>query len=301
MHIPVLQKEVIKYLDPKTNENFIDCTIGGGGHALAILEKIQPNGKVLGVDWDEEIIRRLKIKNNLILVCDNFANLKKFIKKYNFENISGVLFDLGYCSWHLEESGRGFSFLRNEPLDMRYNIKSKILTAEKIVNEWSEDALERILKEYGEERYAGRIARKIIEARKLRPIKTTFQLVELIKRAMPGRYHYRKISRRKARGFLRDRHPATKTFQALRIAVNDELNNFKKALPQALEALEPDGKLVIISFHSLEDRIAKNFFKDRAEKGLVKILTKKPIKPSTEEIKINPRSRSAKLRACLKF
>jgi len=301
MHIPVLQKEVIKYLDPKTNENFIDCTIGGGGHALAILEKIQPNGKVLGVDWDEEIIRRLKIKNNLILVCDNFANLKKFIKKYNFENISGVLFDLGYCSWHLEESGRGFSFLRNEPLDMRYNIKSKILTAEKIVNEWSEDALERILKEYGEERYAGRIARKIIEARKLRPIKTTFQLVELIKRAMPGRYHYRKISRRKARGFLRDRHPATRTFQALRIAVNDELNNFKKALPQALEALEPDGKLVIISFHSLEDRIAKNFFKDRAEKGLVKILTKKPIKPSTEEIKINPRSRSAKLRACLKF
>jgi len=301
MHIPVLQKEVIKYLDPKTNENFIDCTIGGGGHALAILEKIQPNGKVLGVDWDEEIIRRLKIKNNLILVCDNFANLKKFIKKYNFENISGVLFDLGYCSWHLEESGRGFSFLRNEPLDMRYNIKSKILTAEKIVNEWSEDALERILKEYGEERYAGRIARKIIEARKLRPIKTTFQLVELIKRAMPGRYHYRKISRRKARGFLRDRHPATKTFQALRIAVNDELNNFKKALPQALEALESDGKLVIISFHSLEDRIAKNFFKDRAEKGLVKILTKKPIKPSTEEIKINPRSRSAKLRACLKF
>jgi len=301
MHIPVLQKEVIKYLDPKTNENFIDCTIGGGGHALAILEKIQPNGKVLGVDWDEEIIRRLKIKNNLILVCDNFANLKKFIKKYNFENISGVLFDLGYCSWHLEESGRGFSFLRNEPLDMRYNIKSKILTAEKIVNEWSEDALERILKEYGEERYAGRIARKIIEARKLRPIKTTFQLVELIKRAMPGRYHYRKISRRKARGFLRDRHPATRTFQALRIAVNDELNNFKKALPQALEALESDGKLVIISFHSLEDRIAKNFFKDRAEKGLVKILTKKPIKPSTEEIKINPRSRSAKLRACLKF
>ena len=301
MHIPVLQKEVIKYLDPKTNENFIDCTIGGGGHALAILEKIKPKGKVLGVDWDEEIIRRLKIKNNLILVCDNFANLKKFIKKYNFENISGVLFDLGYCSWHLEESGRGFSFLRNEPLDMRYNIKSKILTAEKIVNEWSEDALERILKEYGEERYAGRIARKIIEARKLRPIKTTFQLVELIKRAMPGRYHYRKISRRKARGFLRDRHPATKTFQALRIAVNDELNNFKKALPQALEALESDGKLVIISFHSLEDRIAKNFFKDRAEKGLVKILTKKPIKPSTEEIKINPRSRSAKLRACLKF
>jgi len=301
MHVPVLQKEVIKYLDPKTNENFIDCTIGGGGHALAILEKIQPNGKVLGVDWDEEIIRRLKIKNNLILVCDNFANLKKFIKKYNFENISGVLFDLGYCSWHLEESGRGFSFLRKEPLDMRYDIQNAKLTAEKIVNEWSEDALERILKEYGEERYAGRIARKIIEARKLRPIKTTFQLVELIKRAMPGRYHYRKISRRKARGFLRDRHPATKTFQALRIAVNDELNNFKKALPQALEALEPDGKLVIISFHSLEDRIAKNFFKDRAEKGLVKILTKKPIKPSTEEIKINPRSRSAKLRACLKF
>ena len=145
MHVPVLQKEVIKYLDPKTNENFIDCTIGGGGHALAILEKIEPNGKVLGVDWDEEIIRRLKIKNNLILVCDNFADLKKIIKKYNFENISGVLFDLGICSWHLEESGRGFSFLRKEPLDMRYDIQNAKLTAEKIVNEWSEDALERIL------------------------------------------------------------------------------------------------------------------------------------------------------------
>ena len=289
MHVPVLQKEVIKYLDPKTNENFIDCTIGGGGHALAILEKIEPNGKVLGVDWDEEIIRRLKIKNNLILVCDNFADLKKIIKKYNFENISGVLFDLGICSWHLEESGRGFSFLRKEPLDMRYDIQNAKLTAEKIVNEWSEDALERILKEYGEERYARRIAGKIIEARKLRPIKTTFRLVEIIKGATPDWYHRQRL------------HCATRTFQALRIAVNDELNNFKKGLNQALEALEPHGKLVIISFHSLEDRIAKNFFKNQAERGLVKILTKKPITPSIEEIRINPRSRSAKLRACLKF
>lgn len=307
MHIPVLQKEVLKYLDPKPNENFIDCTIGQGGHALAILEKNGPKGKVLGIEWDSEIIQCLKpdvkhllLEKRLILVCDNFVNLEKIVKKQNFKPVSGILFDLGMSSWHLEQSGRGFSFLRNEPLIMRYNWKStkssllyssKLsagfggnLTAAEIVDFWPEKEIERILKEYGEERFAKKIAREIVREREKKPIKTTFQLGEIIKKAVPKNYERGRI------------HPATRTFQALRIAVNDELNNLKKALPQALEVLEPGGSLVVISFHSLEARIIKNFLNENSQKGLLKILTKKPIRPSPEEIKVNPRSRSAKLR-----
>ncbi len=301
MHIPVLQKEVLEYLDPKPNENFIDCTINGGGHALAILEKIKPNGKILGIDLDEKVTGHLKIKDNLILVCDNYVNLKEIVEKNqtarfarcnssgikNFRLLSGILFDLGMSSWHLEESGRGFSFMRDEPLDMRYSIKSQI-TAERIINEFSKEEIERILREYGEERFAKRIAREIVEARKIKPIRNTFQLVEVIKKAFPSRYKYSKL------------HFATRTFQALRIAVNDELNNLKKALPQAIGALENRGRIVVISFHSLEDRIVKNFFKEEVKKGLIKILTKKPVRPTEEEIKINPRCRSAKLRAAIK-
>lgn len=290
MHIPVLQKEVIQYLDPKPNQNFIDCTIGEGGHSLAITERISPNGRVLGIDWSPELIQELKIKNNLVLVCDNFANLRSVVEKYKFKAIQGILFDLGMSSWHLEESGKGFSFQRKEPLDMRYNLQNQ-LTAEKILNYWSKFEIEKILKEYGEEKFARQIAKAIIEERKIKPIKNSLQLVEIIKKAVPRRYLHQKI------------HFATRTFQALRIAVNDELNNLKKALSQALEILKPKGKLVVISFHSLEDRIVKSFFKQQTMEGLpkIKILTKKPIRPSIEEIKINPRSRSAKLRAAQKL
>lgn len=197
-------------------------------------------------------------------------------------------------SRHLEESGRGFSFKKDEPLDMRYhkilNLKSKIsnLTAEKIVNNWPEPQIERILREYGEEGFAGRIAKKIVEARKIKPIGTTFQLREIIRKATPGWYQRKKI------------HPATKIFQALRIAVNDELGNLEKALPQALEILETGGRLAAISFHSLEDRIVKNFFRKKEKENLLKILTKKPVIPSFEETKTNPRARSAKLRTAMK-
>lgn len=288
MHIPVLQKEVLEYLDPKPNENFIDCTIGEGGHALSILERILPNGKLLGIDRSSEIIQELKIKNNLILVCDNFANLKEIVEREKFRSVQGILFDLGMSNWHLEESKMGFSFLRNEPLDMRYNLESQ-LTAEKIVNFWSQFELEKILKEYGEEKFARRIAMEIVVSRKLKPIKSTFQLVEIIKKSTPSWYQHKKI------------HFATKTFQTLRIAVNDELDNLEKALPQAIDVLNRGGRLVVISFHSLEDRIVKNFLKWKSEENLIKILTKKPVRPSKEEIKINPRSRSAKLRACLKL
>jgi len=319
IHIPVLQKEVLEYLNPKANQNFVDCTIGWGGHAIAIIEKILPKGKLLGIDWDEELIRCLrnknqkpssppnldgerggrreqsfprpsKIKNNLILVCDNFVNLKEITQREKLKSVEGILFDLGMSSWHLQESGRGFSFLRKEPLDMRYNLQNP-LTAEKIVNYWSKSEIEKILREYGEEPFAGKIAEEIIKKRKIKPFKDTFQLIEILKMAIPFKYRHQRL------------HFATKTFQALRIAVNDELENLKKVLPQAIEILKPGGKLLIISFHSLEDRIVKNFFRNQASEDnqRFKVLTKKPVRASEEEIKINPRSRSARLRAILKI
>lgn len=307
MHIPVLKKEVLQYLDPKPDENFIDCTLGQGGHAIGILERNKPNGKVLGIELDKDICDKLSLSkiDRLVLTNDSYTNLKKIVEKYKFGSISGILFDLGMCSWHLEESGRGFTFLKDEPLDMRYSLEND-LTAEEIINNYSQEKIEKILKEYGEERFAKRIAKRIIQTRP-RKIKSTFQLVEIIKKAVPGK-------RTKI-------HPATRTFQALRIAVNDELNNLKKALFQAVEVLEKGGRIVIISFHSLEDRIVKNFFKEEAKKGSLRILTKKSnssiynhtlanqgsrakrkvlITPSQEEIKINRRSRSAKLRAATK-
>ena len=293
MHIPVLKKELLEILDPEPNQNFIDCTIGNAGHSLAILERTKPGGKILGIDQDPKQIEncKLQIKNfkeRVILVCDNFVNLKEIVKKYDFKNVKGILFDLGLSSWHLEKSGRGFTFQKDEPIDMRYN-KNSELTAEKILNEWPEKEIEKILKEYGQERFAKRISKKIIEEKKVSPIKTTFRLVKITREATPSWYHHKKI------------HFATRTFQALRIAVNDELGNLKKVFPQALEILERNGKLVVISFHSLEDRIVKNFFKENSKRGLLKIITKKPIRPSTEEIKSNPRSRSARLRSALKL
>ena len=292
IHQAVLQKEVLEYLDPKPNENFIDCTIGEGGHTTAILQKNKPNGKVLGIEIDPEIYQEFKKRiressNRLILINDSYVNLKEIVKKLKFAPIDGILFDLGMSSWHLENSGRGFSFLRNEPLDMRFSPESNSLTAQDIINKWSEPEIEKVLKEYGEERFSKKITLEIIKERKEKPIKTTFQLIEVIKRAIPGKY---------CRGRI---HFGTRTFQALRIAVNDELNNLKKVLPQAVEVLSSEGRIVIISFHSLEDRIVKNFFRD-LDKVKLKILTKKPITPNEVEIKINRRSRSAKLRAAIR-
>lgn len=293
VHIPVLKNEVLKYLAPKPNENFIDCTIGEGGHAIAILRLNKPNGKVLGIDKDQKQIENCKIKTadfkeRLILVCDNFANLKEIVKRKKFAKVSGVLFDLGLSSWHLEKSGRGFSFQRDEPLIMCYDEKQG-LTAKKILNEWPESEIEKILKDYGEERFAKKISKKIIEERKKRKIETTSQLVNIIEKAVPHWYKKGKI------------HFATRTFQALRIVINDELENLKKGLMQAIEVLKNNGKLVVISFHSLEDRIVKNFLKSKEKEGVLKILTKKPIIPSNKEKKENPRSRSAKLRAAIKI
>jgi len=318
MHIPVLLNEVIEYLEPKPGKNFIDCTIGEGGHAVKILERTFPSGRLLGIDWDHEMLKKLiskfkvrnsKLSDRLTLVQGSFADLEKIARENNFTEVDGILLDLGMSSWHLEKSGRGFSFKKDEPLDMRYNVekiqnpKSKIqnynLTAREIVNTWPEREIEKILKEYGERRFAKRIAKAIVNSRKIRPIKTTFQLVDIVKKTVPYKYQHKKI------------HPATKTFQALRITVNDELGNLKRTLPQAVKLLRPKGSLVVISFHSLEDRIVKDFFRKESKdcicppeipvcvcghKRTLKIITKKPIIPSQEEIISNPRARSAKLR-----
>jgi len=288
IHQPVLLKEAIDFLEVKENRNYVDCTFGEGGHALEILKRNGPRGKVLGIERDPIILKETKKRKRLILVNDSFANLKKIVEKENFKNVFGVLFDLGFSSWHLERSGRGFSFLRDEPLIMRYDGKES-LTAKEILNSWPEKEIEKIFREYGQERFAKRIAKEISVYRKLKPIKKTSQLVEIVKRATPVWYQKRKI------------HFATKVFQALRIAVNEELSNLEKALPQALEILEKGGRLVVISYHSLEDKIVKKFFKENFKKGHLKILTKKPLRPQKEEIKVNPRSRSAKLRAAIKI
>ncbi|HAM95671.1 MAG: Ribosomal RNA small subunit methyltransferase H [Candidatus Azambacteria bacterium GW2011_GWB2_46_37] len=299
MHIPVLPKEVLQYLDPKPNENFIDCTIGEAGHAIEILKKTSPGGKLLGIDLNEDSLKssEFKIKESgldgkrIVLANDNFANLKNIAERFNFRPVQGILFDLGISSEELEKSGRGFSFLKDEPLLMTLwkDIKPDDLTAEKIVNNFRTEELEKIFKEYGEERFAGRIAARIAEERKRKRIKTTGELVEIIRKALPAKYKYGKI------------HFATRTFQALRIATNDELANLEKALVQALNVLSLRGRLAVISFHSLEDRIVKNFLKERQRNNSVKILTKKPVRPGEEEIAGNHRSRSAKLRAAEKI
>lgn len=292
MHIPVLEKETLELLNPQPNENFIDATIGQAGHSLKILERNGPAGKLLGIDQTPEQIetvreRTKEFKGRIILECGNFSNLKEIAEKNNFGPVNGILFDLGFSSWHVDESGKGFSFQKDEPLLMNYGQEG--LTAEQIVNQWSEEDLEMILSQYGQERFSRQIARRIVEMRKTKAVTRTFQLIEAIKKAIPRRYQNGNI------------HFATRTFQGLRIAANRELESLKKALPQAVDLLAPGGRLAAISFHSLEDRIVKIFLKEESAKNKIKILTKKPIAPGLIETGENPRSRSAKLRAARKI
>lgn len=291
MHVPVLLNQVIKIFDPQSNENFIDATVGEAGHTLCLLQKTDPSGKVLGIDLDAETLKaaegKLRAYNNrVVLVKNNFKNLESIVDQYKFKEINGILFDVGMSSRELEESGRGFSFQKDEPLLMNFG-EDALLTAEQIVNNWPVDDLKRIFEEYGEERFSRQIAEKIVSGRQTKPIKTTFDLVEIIKSAVPKKYQSGRL------------HPATRVFQALRIAVNDELNNLRSGLEAALKILESGGKIIVISFHSLEDRIVKNFFRDH--KAVLNILTKKPVIPVQVEILNNPRARSAKLRAAQKL
>lgn len=299
MHIPVLYNEALKYLDIKPGENFIDCTLGDGGHTLGILSKNAPDGKVLAIDWDMEMIKRVVVRasgfdlrERLILVNDNFANLEKIVREHNFNNINGILLDLGMSSFHIEESGRGFTFLKNEPLDMSFSggsFRGNFSGAEEIVNNYSGEKLAKIFMEYGGERFSRSMAKRIVEARKTGPIKTTKELIGVIKSAVPSRYRHGRI------------HFATRIFQALRIEVNGEMENLKAVLPQAFDVLSGGGRMAVISFHSLEDKQVKDFFREKRIKGEMNILTKKPVKPSWEEVKNNHRARSAKIRVAVKI
>jgi len=285
-HTPVLQEETIEALAVQPGGRYIDCTLGIGGHAAAILEHSSPGGQLLGIDADPEAMKAARSRleaysGSTVLVNQNFINLKDICNKYHFFPVHGILFDLGLSSLQLNGNGRGFSFRHDSPLDMRLNPHQQV-TAADIVNTLSETELARVIKTFGEESRSKRIAQHIVRQR---PIKTTFELAEIVEQATGGR-----------RGRI---HPATRTFLALRIAVNQELENLRATLEQAVELLGLGGRLVVISYHSLEDRIVKQFTHQEAsgDNPRLKLVNKKVITPSLAEIQFNPRSRSAKLRA----
>lgn len=312
-HTPVLLEEAIEIVDPKPGENLIDGTVGGGSHAKTFLKRTFPNGKLLGIDLDDEALIESKRKleeysDRVILEKGNFVDFLEFAEKHNFYPINIFFLDLGISSHQLNSDTIGISFLKNSLLDMRigecgYSGNDRV-TVEYIINNWSEEKIKSILKDYGEERYANLIAGEIVNARKEKRIVSTWQLVEIISKAVPQKYKKQKI------------HFATRTFQAFRIAVNQELENLDAVLPKILDNIEVGGRICIISFHSLEDRIVKRFFQKESKdcicgpkipvcvcghKKRLKILTKKPVVASSQEISSNPRSRSAKLRIARKI
>lgn len=310
-HIPVLLNEVLQYLDPQPGENLIDGTVGGGGHSKAILEKTAPDGKLLGIDMDAEAIQACRMNldksgGRVILERANYLDFRRLKEEHGFEPLDLFFLDLGISSKQLDDEMLGISFLRNSPLDMRLGGEEMAggVSAEKILNEYSEDKIFNMIRDYGEERYAKNIARKIVEVRKEKRIESTKELVDIIAEAVPGKYKHSRI------------HFATRTFQALRIAVNAELINLEKVLPEILDEMEVGGRIGIISFHSLEDRIVKRFFAQESRdcicgpevpvcvcghKKRLEIVTRKPVRPAPEEMEKNPRSRSAKLRVAKKI
>lgn len=294
IHIPVLTNQILEYLKPAAGKVFIDCTLGLGGHTEALITRGAK--AVYGIDVDERNLEKAKDRlgqyKNVHFIHDNFENLAaigaKILKKE--ERIDGILFDLGLSSLHVDEAIRGFSFQKEGPLDMRFDPKSAV-TAADIVNTYPLEELLFIFKTYGEEKFSYRIAREIIQYRKQHKFATTSQLADFIAN----------IFSKGKRNFYFKRHPATRIFQALRIAANREIEVLQKGLEGAVKVLSTTGRLVVISYHSLEDRLVKNFFRQQKALGLMKILTKKPITPDDEEINRNRRSRSAKLRAAEKL
>ncbi|MDO9231423.1 MAG: 16S rRNA (cytosine(1402)-N(4))-methyltransferase RsmH [bacterium] len=302
VHKSVLLREVIKSLNLKSESIVVDATFGGGGHSCEIL-KIIEKGKLIGIDADEKAIKESDLKNNerVILVNDNFENLENILEDLKIEKVDAILADLGWSSDQLV--GKGMSFQEDEQLDMRLS-ESQEISAKDIVNEYEQKELERIIRENGEEKFWKIIVKRIIEYRKEKKIEGTVELAEIVKNAIPEKFRFAKTNL------------ATKTFQALRIEVNQELKNLEKFIPQAIEKLNPKGRLAIISFHSLEDRIVKNIFRENArgcicppdfpqcacgKKPKVAIITRKPIAPTDLEVSDNPKSRSAKLRVCEKI
>jgi len=304
LHKPVLLHETIESLNLKEDSVVVDATFGGAGHSREIL-KIITEGKLIGIDADEEAIENFKKENEqdarIALVNDNFSNLENILADLKIEKVDGILADLGWSSDQLV--GKGMSFGQEEELDMRLD-QTQELSAQKVVNEYPQKELQKIISSYGEERFAKSIAKKIVERRQEKKIEITTELAEIIASAVPGKYRNGKIN------------PATRTFQALRIEVNQELANLKKFLPAAVSALNPGGRLVIISFHSLEDRIVKEIYRENARgcicpptfpqcvcdgKPVVKVITKKPVVAGEKELGDNPRARSAKLRVAEKI
>ncbi|WP_243026795.1 16S rRNA (cytosine(1402)-N(4))-methyltransferase RsmH [Thermus albus] len=277
-HIPVLYEEALYWLQIRPGEVYVDATLGGAGHAKGILER---GGLVIGLDQDPEAVARARTLNlpGLRVFQRNFRHLKEVLEEAGVNQVAGILADLGVSSFHLEDPKRGFSYQKEGPLDMRMGEEGP--TAYEVVNTLPLEDLHRILRDLGEEKQAYRIAKAIVERRRKTPIRTTLELAETVRQAV---------------GFRKAGHPARKTFQAIRMYVNDELGALEEFLRQAEEVLAPGGRLVVITFHSLEDRLVKRFLKE----SNLKVLTKKPITPSPEEIAGNPRSRSAKLRAAEK-
>jgi len=285
MHVPVMLSEVLDGLSLRSGGIYVDATLGLGGHTEAILSRCPEVKMVLALDYDTEAMKKAGSRlaafgSRVRLVYSNFIHLRDVLLSNRIEQVDGILMDLGISSFHLENSGRGFSFSRDEPLDMRMD-QSGAVTAADIVNKLSVERLTELIHTYGEERWAKRIAKRIYERRKAEVILSSRDLAEVIADSIPRKYHPRRI------------HPATRTFQALRIALNRELDNLKEALDSFPSCLRPGGRMCVISFHSMEDRLVKIAF--REDKRL-KPLTKKPLVPSLEEINSNPRARSAKLR-----
>ncbi len=287
-HKSVLTKELMAIMQPESGKTYVDMTLGAGGHTKKLLELSSPEGVVIAFDKDIEAIKNAeKLKevyqDRLILINSDFSKLEEHLDKLGIGKVNGVIFDLGVSLDQLK-SDRGFSFNIDAPLDMRMD-RNKPLTAETIVNHWDMEEIEKILRLYGEERFSKRIAKQIV---KMRPINSTRQLAELVENTIP-----RNISTKI--------HPATRTFQALRIVVNDELESLQIGLKAAIKRLKVGGTVCVISFHSLEDRIVKQTFKDYKQKGILRVINKKPIRPTQEEIKNNRQARSAKLRCALKI
>lgn len=295
-HIPVLINQVLQVLRPSPGKVFIDATLGAGGHTQALSQALGETGSIYGIDVDDrnlEIAKeKLSLQKNIHFIRDNFENLEEIGKKIlaGEGHIDGILLDLGLSSFHTDEGGRGFSFKTDGPLDMRFDTRQP-LTAEIIINAYPLEELVTIFRTYGEERFSYRIAKCIVEHRKREPFKTTAQLADFIAQLFSkGR-----------KDFYFKRHPATRIFQALRIAANREIEVLSTALNGALKVISKDGVIAVISYHSIEDRVVKNLFRENRKQGHLEVLTKKPITPEEEEIQENRKSRSAKLRAARKI
>lgn len=306
-HISVLLNECLEGLNIKENGIYVDGTLGGAGHSSEILKRLSNEGRLIGIDQDTDALKaakeRLKNYSNVTFVHSNFSSIENVLNNLNIDGVDGILMDLGVSSYQLDEGERGFSYMKDAPLDMRMN-RDNDFSAYNVINEYSEEDLYRIIRDYGEEKFARRIASFIVENRQEKNIETTLELVEIIKSAIPAK------ARREGP------HPAKRTFQAIRIEVNSELSILNKTIEDGVGKLNKGGRMAIITFHSLEDRIVKNKFRDLAvscrcpkefpvcvcgEKAKVKVISRKAIEPTKEEVEINPRSRSAKLRVIEKL